>query len=167
MIARCVNDWILELFFKFPCIVRIYAWFFMHCRNHHSDSHANHVIICFYQMTMLLHFNQSYTMRCVAAIMPHQNFMFMLILYISLHLSKATLFNGRAHHRTTLPPGTRHPSRRPSRLKPIGNTGWPTGWSVYWYRQALYPGAAAPDRPRPFLCEGVGLSPLNYRFSKG
>ena len=32
-------------FFKFPCIVRIYAWFFMHCRNHHSDSHANHVII--------------------------------------------------------------------------------------------------------------------------
>ena len=32
-------------FFKFPCIVRIYAWFFMHCRNHHSDSHANYVII--------------------------------------------------------------------------------------------------------------------------
>ena len=32
-------------FFKFPCIVRIYAWFFMHCRNHHSDSHTNHVII--------------------------------------------------------------------------------------------------------------------------
>ena len=32
-------------FFKFPCIVWIYAWFFMHCRNHHSDSHANHVII--------------------------------------------------------------------------------------------------------------------------
>ena len=31
--------------FKFPCIVRIYAWFFMHCINHHSDSHANHVII--------------------------------------------------------------------------------------------------------------------------
>ena len=31
-------------FLKFPCIVRIYAWFFMHCRNHHSDSHANHVI---------------------------------------------------------------------------------------------------------------------------
>ena len=31
--------------FKFPCIVWIYAWFFMHCRNHHSDSHANHVII--------------------------------------------------------------------------------------------------------------------------
>ena len=31
-------------FFKFPCIVRIYAWFFMHCRNHHSDNHANHVI---------------------------------------------------------------------------------------------------------------------------
>ena len=45
VIARCVNDWILELFFKFPCIVRIYAWFFMHCRNHHSDSHANHVIM--------------------------------------------------------------------------------------------------------------------------
>ena len=33
--------------FKFPCIVRIYAWFFMHCRNHYSDSHANHVIIIF------------------------------------------------------------------------------------------------------------------------
>ena len=32
-------------FLKFPCIVRIYAWFFMHCRNYHSDSHANHVII--------------------------------------------------------------------------------------------------------------------------
>ena len=32
-------------FFKFPCIVRIYAWFFMHCRNHHSNSHAKHVII--------------------------------------------------------------------------------------------------------------------------
>ena len=32
-------------FFKFPCIVRIYAWFFMHCRNHNSDSHTNHVII--------------------------------------------------------------------------------------------------------------------------
>ena len=31
--------------FKFPCIVRIYAWIFMHCRNHYSDSHANHVII--------------------------------------------------------------------------------------------------------------------------
>ena len=25
-------------------MVRIYAWFFMHCRNHYSDSHANHVI---------------------------------------------------------------------------------------------------------------------------
>ena len=35
-------------FFKFPCIVRIYAWFFMHCRNHHSDSHANHVIMEIY-----------------------------------------------------------------------------------------------------------------------
>ena len=32
-------------FFKLPCIVRIYAWFFMHCRNHHSDSNANHFII--------------------------------------------------------------------------------------------------------------------------
>ena len=32
-------------FVKFSCIVRIYAWFFMHCRYHHSDSHANHVII--------------------------------------------------------------------------------------------------------------------------
>ena len=31
--------------FKFPCIVRIYAWFVMHCRNHYSDSHANHVIM--------------------------------------------------------------------------------------------------------------------------
>ena len=44
MIARCVNEWILELF-KFPCIVPIYAWFFMHCRNHNNDRHANHVII--------------------------------------------------------------------------------------------------------------------------
>ena len=34
-------------FFKYPCIVRIYAWFFMHCRNHYSDSHANHVIIAY------------------------------------------------------------------------------------------------------------------------
>ena len=33
--------------FKLPCIVRIYAWFFMHCRNHHSDSHANHVIMLY------------------------------------------------------------------------------------------------------------------------
>ena len=32
-------------FFKFPCIVWIYAWFFIHCRNHHSGSHVNHVII--------------------------------------------------------------------------------------------------------------------------
>ena len=31
-------------FFKFPSVVRIYARFFMHCRNRHSDSHANHVI---------------------------------------------------------------------------------------------------------------------------
>ena len=45
VIARCVNDWIFGTLFKFPCIVRIYAWLFMHCRNHHSDSHANHVII--------------------------------------------------------------------------------------------------------------------------
>ena len=38
--------WMTEFwnFFQIPCIVRIYAWFFMHCRNHHSDSHANHVI---------------------------------------------------------------------------------------------------------------------------
>ena len=43
VIARCVNDRILEL----PCIVRIYAWFFMHCKNHYSDSHANHVIIMY------------------------------------------------------------------------------------------------------------------------
>ena len=33
------------IFFKLPCIVQIYAWFFMLCRNHHSDSHTNHVII--------------------------------------------------------------------------------------------------------------------------
>ena len=32
-------------FFKFPCIVRICAWFFMHCRNHHSDNYTNHVIM--------------------------------------------------------------------------------------------------------------------------
>ena len=39
-------EWLnFRTFFKFPCIVWIYAWFFMHCRNHHSDSHVNHVII--------------------------------------------------------------------------------------------------------------------------
>ena len=38
-------------FFKFPCIVRIYAWFFMHCRNHHSDNHTNHVINCISSFT--------------------------------------------------------------------------------------------------------------------
>ena len=32
-------------FFKFPCSLRIYAWFFMHCRNHHSVSYAYHVIM--------------------------------------------------------------------------------------------------------------------------
>ena len=37
-------------FFKFACIVRIYAWFFVHCRNHHSDNHANHVIIVYWNM---------------------------------------------------------------------------------------------------------------------
>ena len=31
-------------FFKFPCIVRIYACFFIHFRNHHSNSHTNHII---------------------------------------------------------------------------------------------------------------------------
>ena len=31
-------------FFKFPCIVRIYAWFFIHYKNHYRESHANHVI---------------------------------------------------------------------------------------------------------------------------
>ena len=44
VIERCVNDWIFLTFYKFPCIVWIYAWFFMHCRNHHSDNHVNHVI---------------------------------------------------------------------------------------------------------------------------
>ena len=35
--------WMTEFwnFFKFPCIVRIHAWFFMHCRNHYSNSHTN------------------------------------------------------------------------------------------------------------------------------
>ena len=43
-----ICEWLNSgIFFKFPCIVRIYAWFFMHCRNHHSDNHTNHVIICF------------------------------------------------------------------------------------------------------------------------
>ena len=42
-----ICEWLnFGTFFKFPCIVRIYAWFFMHCRNYHSDSHANHVIMC-------------------------------------------------------------------------------------------------------------------------
>ena len=36
-------------FFKFPWIGRIYAWFFKHCRNHHSDSYANHVLHWRYQ----------------------------------------------------------------------------------------------------------------------
>ena len=38
--------WMTEfwIFFKFPSIVRIYAWFFF-CKNHHSDSDANHVNI--------------------------------------------------------------------------------------------------------------------------
>ena len=45
--------------FKFPCIVRIYAWFFMHCRNHHSDSHANHVIMMYNVLWDLLeHFHR-------------------------------------------------------------------------------------------------------------
>ena len=35
-------------FFK----LQIYAWFFMHCRNHHSDSHANHVLIELYRQGM-------------------------------------------------------------------------------------------------------------------
>ena len=40
-----MTEWLnFGTFLKFPCIVRIYAWFIMHCRNHHSDSHANHVI---------------------------------------------------------------------------------------------------------------------------
>ena len=40
-----ICEWLnFGTFFKFPCIVQIYAWFFMHCRNHHSDSHNNHVI---------------------------------------------------------------------------------------------------------------------------
>ena len=29
---------------KYPAIVRIYAWFFLHSRNHHIDSHTNHII---------------------------------------------------------------------------------------------------------------------------
>ena len=41
-----ICEWLnFGTFCKFPCIVRIYAWYFMQCRNHHSDNHANHVII--------------------------------------------------------------------------------------------------------------------------
>ena len=40
-----IFEWLhFGIFFKLPCIVQIYAWFFMHCRNHHSDNHTNHVI---------------------------------------------------------------------------------------------------------------------------
>ena len=44
VIVRRVNDWNFGTFFKIPFVVRIYAWFFMDCRNHHIASHANHVI---------------------------------------------------------------------------------------------------------------------------
>ena len=41
-----VHDWIFELlFFKFPYIVQIYAWFFMYSRNWYSDSNAKYLEI--------------------------------------------------------------------------------------------------------------------------
>ena len=43
---REVREWLnFGIYFKCPCIVQIYAWFFMPCKNYHCDSHANHVII--------------------------------------------------------------------------------------------------------------------------
>ena len=33
-------------FFKFTRIVQIYAWFFIHCRNHHGGSHAESFLVC-------------------------------------------------------------------------------------------------------------------------
>ena len=41
---RYVNHWILKLLKNFRALC-IYAWFFMHCRNHHSDSHPDHIIM--------------------------------------------------------------------------------------------------------------------------
>ena len=45
VIARCVNDFILELFSNFHALCESMHDFFIHCRNHHSGSHVNHVII--------------------------------------------------------------------------------------------------------------------------
>ena len=39
-----IRNWLSS---EFPCILQIYAWFFMQCGNHHSDSHVNHAIIAF------------------------------------------------------------------------------------------------------------------------
>ena len=65
VIARCVNDHVLELFFKFQCILRIYAWFLMHCRNHHSDSHANHVIKHIYILIHIVRLSELYIVTSI------------------------------------------------------------------------------------------------------
>ena len=58
-------------FFKFPCIVRIYAWFFMHCRNHHSDNHTNHVIIA---LRKGMSFDSNFIMFvCMGLLVIHQH----------------------------------------------------------------------------------------------
>ena len=44
VISIYVYGGVWGLVLKFPCIVQIYAWFFMHRRNNQCESHANHVI---------------------------------------------------------------------------------------------------------------------------
>ena len=45
-----------SFFFKFPCIEKIYARFFMHCINHHGDNHATNVMLIpvLYSTTFIL-----------------------------------------------------------------------------------------------------------------
>ena len=45
VIERYVTDWIVEYFSNYHALCKYMHDLFMHCRNHHSDSHTNHVII--------------------------------------------------------------------------------------------------------------------------
>ena len=53
------------LFFKFPCILRICAWFLMHFRNDHSDSHANHVIKHIYIPIHIVRLSEPYIVTSI------------------------------------------------------------------------------------------------------
>ena len=64
LLFRYICEWLnFGIFFKLPCIVQLYAWFFMHCKNHPSDSHTNHVIMLYNWQLILITYEQLYVVR--------------------------------------------------------------------------------------------------------